>query len=119
MIEVYVFLFHYIKKHLSELSYNNTLKQFNSLVERIWRLKNKYNDKNEYYMVITCPICNVNKFFVYKNRLYKCTSCGSFSKEYLIDNFFGIKSKEDDIDYNPGYYNEIIKIKNNFNMISL
>lgn len=64
---------------------------------------------------ITCPICNVNKFFVYKNRLYKCTSCRSFSKEYLIDNFFGIKSKEDDIDYNPGYYNEIIKMKNNFN----
>lgn len=56
MIEVYVFLFHYIKRHLSELSYNNnTLKQFNSLVERIWRLKNKYNDKNEYYMVINCP----------------------------------------------------------------
>ena len=116
MIEVYVFLFHYIKKHLSELSYdNNTLKQFNSLVERIWRLKNKYNDKNEYYMVINCPFCNVNKFYVYENRLYKCTLCGSFSKEYLIDNFFGIKSKEDDIDYNPGYYNEIIKMKNNFN----
>lgn len=28
---------------------------------------------------------------------------------------YTIKSKEDDIDYNPGYYNEIIKMKNNFN----
>ncbi len=107
MIEVYVFLFHYIKKHLSELSYNNnTLKQFNSLVERIWRLKNKYNDKNEYYMVINCPFCNVNKFFVYENVLYKCKSCGSFSKEYLVDSFFDTYIKDDIIDYKAGYYDK-------------